>query len=99
MADLQLSRERVRDAAYQADLEPDDAIREDYSGRAMYGEKCFGLVGHPSDLLRFFVALLEAEIEDDGNPEVASLLADRVRTDSLGLSTIYYFPGVTLSDE
>jgi len=67
-------------------------IRHSYSGRAMYGESCFGLVGDDSDFFLFF-ALLGAK--DEG---LSRDLAMKARTDSMGLSSIMYFPGRKLPE-
>lgn len=75
-------------------VEPEQ-VRVDYSGRGMYGDKCFGLMldGLP-DMLKVFAGLglinetLDGELDDD-----IQRLAEAVRTDNMGRDTIYYFPG------
>ena len=90
-----VSREDVENAIYNADIvsfnEMDDVLRTDYSGRGMYGDKCFGLVCSEGELLRFIVHL--AQRGEDVN------WIDSVRSDSMGRSTIWYWPQVQLSEE
>jgi hypothetical protein len=75
------------------DFTAKDCIRADYSGRGMFGEECFGVVlESDSQFSRFLLALGETE------PDLARDLADRVRTDSMGMSGIWYFPGFTLEN-
>jgi hypothetical protein len=74
----------------------DVEIRNDYSGRAMYGAECFGLVLDKPDLLVGYVLgkFLDVELGVDAD-EV--LLAGR--SDNMGYSTIVYFPGFKLQGE
>lgn len=87
---MEISRTHIENAAYEADLDTEEDIYWEYSGRYMYGEKCFGIVGSVSDFARFLVMLTYL---DDG-PDEAYELSQRVNTDSMGRSTIFYFPGV-----
>lgn len=80
------------DVLQAADFEA-EAIRTNYSGRGMYGAECFGFVGNISDYSQF-VAVLASLMELD---EFRDLLDD-VRDDNMGLSTIFYFPGWTLTN-
>jgi hypothetical protein len=82
----------------------DENIRDDYSGRAMYGRECFGIVGNESDLVTFIkgvaVAAYQAGQEnDDDNPviELADEL-ENVRSDSMGMDAIYYWPSVQVTE-
>lgn len=78
----------LESAAYEAGL-GEDAIRTGYSGRAMYGKTCLGIV-HDSvgELLRFILALDHAGLELDWIGDA--------RQDSMGRAIITYFPGVTV---
>ena len=64
-----------------------------YSGRAMYGEKCFGITGQLADIqtaLMDFVAV---------HPDCARAVRDMVKTqriDNMALDMIVYFPGVDI---
>ena len=77
------------EAAYNADLDPDDTIRPNYSGRAMYGKTCLAIIYDDlGDLLRFIAALDHGGVDLDW-------LGD-ARQDSMGLGAIAYWPGVTV---
>ena len=69
------------------------SIYEDYSGRAMYGATCFGIVA-PGPIGSFWAFLAE-----DVGAEAAANLAANQRTDAMGLDTIHYFPGFELVEE
>jgi hypothetical protein len=88
-----VSREALEDACYDADLDPDSAIRADYSGRAMYGATCLGLVHDgQGELIKFVIALVQYD-------EDAADWLSSTRSDSMGLSQITYWPRVTVADE
>jgi hypothetical protein len=79
-------------------LDPDEALRWSYSGRAMYGETCLGLVCDTSELVRFTLSLGKADDPDDDLRLELGTLVDAMRRgtryDSMGHSTIYYWPRV-----
>ena len=79
----------VKNIAYEADLD-EDQIRVSYSGRAMYGKECLGLVCTLGDLLNFVTRLGYVVDADD---EVYDWITS-VREDNMGLGTIYYWPRV-----
>ncbi len=87
-----ISYEVLETAAYEADLDPDHAIYATYSGRAMYGDQCFGLVHDGQGELLKFVIALSREDEDAGD------WLSGARSDSMGLSQITYWPGVQVTD-
>lgn len=106
-------RQLMITALENAGEEPETAIREDYSGRAMYGQTCFGLtLNRDSDLAKLAVELgrqaafvaEEAREADESSPDVDELfdnlgaLFDNMRSDSMGRGAIFYFPGWTLAD-
>jgi hypothetical protein len=65
-------------------------VREDYSGRAMYGDSTAGVVGSSED---FFEGLIRTAIEagrDDDDEMINKLKELNVNTDSMGLDTIFY---------
>lgn len=65
------------------------ALRDDYSGRFMYGQNCLGLTGNISDLVRLILRITDPENEwRVSNNEW--LLG--VKSDSMGLGTIFYWP-------
>lgn len=85
-----LDRDQILEAMQTADLWEDD-LYEGYSGRAMYGETCFGVVCDSPGKFALFCAALGSSADDWD-------FVNSVRTDSMGLSTIYYFPGYELGD-
>jgi hypothetical protein len=79
-------------------------VRVDYSGRGMYGRKCFGIVGYPSDLAHFLTRLPLYLAEDEGEPviNVVNDVVDewmQLSWDSMGQQTIFYWPSVQVLDE
>lgn len=79
----------------------DSDIRDDYSGRGMYGDACFGVViDSHRDSNRLFLVLGELCLSPSGAGNTDEDLGDKVwelagaaREDSMGLGTILYFPG------
>lgn len=84
--DMKLTDEQLvllEDAAWDADMD----FRKDYSGRGMYGKTCVGITGGLPGLVKF-VQLITEQGEN---------LAEDIQgiaSDSMGLNTIYYFPGM-----
>lgn len=70
-------------------------LRASYSGRYMYDEVCFGIVGSAGDYGKFLIAVAT---HSDAGKEDAQDLADSVRTESMGHDTIFYFPGFTIDN-
>lgn len=92
---LAIPYDALADAVYRAELD-EDAIYADYSGRAMYGSKCLGIVtDRPSEAGVVVLELLDAKVID--GDDARSMLRG-ARTDSLGLSTITYWPAVTVME-
>lgn len=87
-----ISRHTLEDAADYADLDPDADIRTNYSGRGMFGKTCLGLVYDSLSDLLVFVAYLAREDEDHLD------WISRVRQDSMGMSTIAYWPSVSVEE-
>jgi len=83
-----------------------EQLRNDYSGRDMYGETCMAItMDSLSDLAQFLVFLtgmLVADTIEDEYPDVyeviepARELAHKLHTDSMGRSLVVYWPHVTL---
>lgn len=87
--------DQVIEALYRAGLD-EDYLRTDYSGRAMYGAECFGIVHDgQGELIRFFLYLASGDL----GTEAAAALAGAAQRDSMGHSTITYFPGYTVGRE
>ena len=90
------------------------SARTDYSGRFMHGDTCIGIVGDASTLVRFVQAAATqlGEItaaSPAGTPEANARAAEalreflpqlsQARSDNMGLETIYYWPGVQVTDQ
>jgi hypothetical protein len=85
---MTIDRTTIVNALSAAGLD-DDALYTDYSGRAMYGDTCLGIVHDGlGELLTIVVELDRAGLE-------LGWLAN-ARQDSMGHSDITYFPGVTV---
>ena len=76
-----------------------------YSGRGMFGAECAAVVlESDQEMCKFFLALgaltaekaLYADPEDVDPTSDATDLAASVRTDSMGLGVVVYFPGWAL---
>ena len=83
---IAIPRTTLNDAADVAGLDT-SAIRAKYSGRGMYGGECFGIVCDVGEFALFCAAL--GSSADDWD------FVGRAQSDGMGLSTIWYFPGVT----
>lgn len=82
--------ETIAEALDNAGIEA--KVREEYSGRGMYGNSTAGVVfdGSLGDVLRAVINYAhEFCIEDEGWPE-PKFDCNRIRTDSMGLGTIIY---------
>jgi hypothetical protein len=84
----ELDYDELLDAVDDANIDG-DALRVDYSGRAMYGSSCVAIVGKDSDLVRFTRAVVVSEMDDDW--------LDEVRADGMGRDTVYYWPSVQVA--
>lgn len=97
MDTVELTRSQLDDALEIAQIFPEedeDVVRENYSGRGMYGRTCVGIVVGCTQLaFKFFAALA---MEDVAGPDVAFQLAEQAQTDSMGRDMIVYFPRLTL---
>lgn len=83
---------------------------QSYSGRGMYGDKCFAITcddENPFDIVLDLLINLVADIEpeiDDVEVSIVELLDDakhflrNPRTDSLGLGCIIYWPHIEFND-
>jgi hypothetical protein len=69
-------------------------LRFDYSGKGMMGRECLGLEGGISDLINFTIELT-ARAAFDGNIEAVAWMGN-VRSDSMGYSTIWYWPSLNV---
>jgi hypothetical protein len=90
---VEISKETILETVIQAGLAEDD-IRWAYSGRGMYGKRCFGIVGSLLDYTAFLLELSAIPRSDADYWDLAMELSQRVSTDNMAYQTIYYFPGV-----
>ena len=73
-------------------------IRE-YSGRAMYGKKCLGVVVRQGQMLDLIAHMIRNSGDFDIDlDELADTVSD-IRYDSMGRDEIVYFPGTPFTDE
>lgn len=102
MHNITLTKDVIEAAGEMAGLYEDEGtLRFDYSGRGMYGNTAFGIVGTEGDLIRF-IFYLQLSVESDDEAEIHEMvldLANSVRTDGMGLDTIFYFPHVEVLTE
>ena len=104
---IQLSTADFEQIVKNADIE---TYRTDYSGRFMYGQTCIGIIGGNGELLRFaaevtrYVQALR-DLSDEGGETADEAVAIKavadlsdqlaaVKSDNMGLDTIYYWPDV-----
>ena len=83
---------------YDAEAIADNAeatLYPDYSGRGMYGSQCVGFSVRGGNAEARVTKAIIRSLDDAFADEMLSAL----RTDSLGLGTIVYFPGITLDGE
>jgi hypothetical protein len=93
-----MSRTIDRDALFTACLDADvetSAVYDSYSGRFMYGARCFGLVVQSrNEVTKVMLQLQRARAL---SPEEIDQLVEDMRADQLGKRTIFYFPGWELA--
>lgn len=68
-----------------------------YSGRAMYGKECFAIVTDDSAwqiAVRAARYLGEEQDDMEDTSALEYILDHEPRTDSMGLGTVYYWPGL-----
>lgn len=82
--------------------------RDDYSGRCMFGDTCFGFVTGDTFIgIRLFYEFLRREIEEgDFESECSAILnildnpvRNTVQKDRMGLDYIVYFPDISVEEE
>lgn len=104
---MEMSREfynHLIQAAEDGDFEI--RFHDDYSGRFMYGNKCFGVSGDPQTIQYLFYLL---HLISKGATKAAENLVEEadwffdamcsVCQDSLGIGMIYYFPEIIVTEE
>lgn len=69
-----------------------------YSGRGMYGRECIGIV--TDNVGKLFAAVLEySKDEDEVLRNKISYWFERMRSDNMGMSMVYYNPYVEFEGE
>lgn len=100
MTDIEITHDELTDL-----VGTEFDLRLDYSGRAMYGRACLGLVGNVGDYGRFVAEIAQelgscAAADDSEWPradhlrEILLRVTSGVRTDAMGHDMIFYFPTI-----
>lgn len=76
------------------DLDGEDCVRPDYSGRGMYGRTCVAYDGDEKMRFAYRLALLVAELEEEPIENVMERMDPA--SDSMGLGTIWYWSWITV---
>lgn len=76
----------------------DDLLRDDYSGRYMYGRRCLAMT---CEIPEFYAELYRLKDDEDYASEVDDFFENELELcmDSLGLGSIFYFPDVSVEEE
>lgn len=90
---MRVDKTALEDILFDADVST-ESIHWEYSGRYMYGEGCFGFSG---TIVEYGSFLVQAANNEDYS-DLAYELAQNVRTDSMGRDSIFYFPGLVVTD-
>lgn len=91
---MEINKRDLIDFLYAADVDPDEDVRWNYSGRGMYGRTCFGIVGKLDDLLKFvyFCGVTDGIEQENDRESIFADMMSGVCSDSMGYDTIYYWP-------
>lgn len=94
----------IERALEEEGLNTEENLHREYSGRFMYGKKCFGIVcEREAEVIGFFLALhgiVQDEAPDyEVDFDLAFDLKEVMSRDSMGLSSIAYFPGFLVGNE
>lgn len=98
---MELDRKLIESALIEADINLKD-VRWDYSGKWMFGKRCFGFTVDSNAMTafgRFLIQLMLLADSRDEAEDIAGALADRVATDDMGKGTIVYFPGLQIAED
>lgn len=107
---IQINRRQFDDLVVAInDAEDNDVdVRDDYSGRAMYGSACIGYVGdEPVRFALELAAVIAGEAVgyyiDGSKPDVDDIRdafeeIGSMRSDSMGRSSIWYWPEVVVAE-
>lgn len=84
------------------------SVRDDYSGRCMYGRTCFGIVVDNIataiyDLANTLQGIIDEDPDSDLADDAEALIEydgfDHCSTDNMGLQYIVYFTDITVAEE
>jgi hypothetical protein len=89
-----ITRDELNEIIEMAELD-ESAVRENYSGRGMYGAECLGIAAESDDETLLF-ALAVGQVL--GFDRAFTVLRDS-RSDSMGRGTITYFPRIKIEKE
>ena len=92
---MEIEKNVLLDLALDAGLD-EDCLYLNYSGRGMYGAKCFGIVGGQHTFAKF---LVEAARSVDGVQNLGDQMAESVHLDNMGHELIFYFPNITVVED
>jgi hypothetical protein len=70
-----------------------------YSGRAMYGAECLGIVTDNVARMSMLLASALAVIGGRAYDLITELTDTEIRTDSMARDIVVYFPNITLPDD
>jgi len=89
---MDIKASKIFDTAYESPWDFSEMFRWEYSGRGMYGKKCFALIGNLQDFAAFMlnVVPLLTDSEED------SIEWTRVSMDNMGYDFVYYWPSITV---
>jgi hypothetical protein len=93
------TKEAIDHFAIESYLTDDEDIRTDYQSRGMSGT-CFGVVttNVPRTLMEIAAGIIDGSyIDSEEGLDLVLDLANVARVDSMGLSSIVYFPGYELA--
>lgn len=95
-----LTKKLIEEVALNFDSE-DLSLTFDYSGRFMYGAQCFGVIASGIETFSLFVHELTyvAALKDDDTVNDITSLLSNLRSDSMGLDSIYYFPFADIPED
>lgn len=105
---MEITKAQLQAAINKTEINHEIELREDYSGRGMYGEEAWGVVGSVTALDEFEGNLAAYMLTEDPyfNPVSAFDLLnimvdiqDERQVDSMGLEAIYYYPRIELVKE
>lgn len=101
---MRMSREFFEELVAKSEECDGIEFTDSYSGRCMFGSRCFGFVGHISAIGRFYNILRDIMSNED-IPESVKEEAEYIFTltdkneflqDDMGLESIFYFPRISV---